>query len=83
MAKSPQSRAHTLRLQKKWEKFLRSVDPQRNLECITFGKIFSRDPIDCGNPKCLLCSSDKVLHRKKGRAEARKEERRVLGDEFG
>lgn len=45
------------------------------MECLTFGRIFSSDPIDCGNPRCPLCSFGKVLKGKKHRAKRRREER--------
>jgi len=53
-----------MRLRNKWLRLLRNLSPQRNLDCITFGKVYSRDPFDCGNSQCTLCSYGKVTHPK-------------------
>lgn len=75
MTKTAERRHHALRLRNKWLHLLKSMDPDRSLDCIKFGRIFSGDPIDCGNPRCPLCSFGKVLKRKEQRAKTRKEER--------
>lgn len=75
MAKGSDRRAAVERLQSKWGLILKHQDPDRDTSCLSFGRIFSRDPIDCGSPNCLLCSYDKVLHRKSRRALSRAEER--------
>lgn len=61
-----------MRLRNKWLKLLGSLDNGINPDCITFGRTYNSDPIDCGNPRCKLCSYGKVLHKK---------ERRLLGKE--
>ena len=48
-------------------RLLGSLDNGINPDCIIFGKVYSKDPIDCGNPRCKLCSYDKILHRKEKR----------------
>ncbi len=53
-----------MRLRNKWLRLLRNLSPERSLDCITFGKVYSRDPFDCGNPQCALCSYGKVFDRK-------------------
>jgi len=61
-----------MRLRNKWLRLLHNLSPERGLDYITFGKVYSKDPIDCGNPRCKLCSYAKVLHSK---------EKRLLGKE--
>ena len=78
MAKSARRRHHAVRLRSKWLKLLGSLDNGINPDHITFGKVYSKDPIDCGNPRCKLCSYAKVLHSKKKRLL----EKRVAKDEF-
>lgn len=80
MAKTALRRHYAERLCQKWRNLLRNLDPDRDLNCITFGKVYSIDPMDCGNPKCSLCSFGKMHLRKVRRAEGRKEERLALGD---
>jgi hypothetical protein len=70
MAKSARRRHHAERLRNKWLRLLGSLNNGINPDCITFGKVYSKDPLDCGNPRCKLCSHGKVLHKK---------ERRLLG----
>ena len=67
MAKSAQRRHHAMRLRNKWLRLLRNLSPERSLDCITFGKVYNRDPFDCGNPQCGLCSYGKVTHPKEKR----------------
>jgi hypothetical protein len=67
-----------MRLRDKWKSLLKAIDPSRNLECVTFGRIYSGDPIDCGNPRCPLCSFSKVIRPKERRANLRVEERDAL-----
>jgi hypothetical protein len=66
-----------MRLRNKWLRLLRNLSPERSLDCITFGKVYSRDPFDCGNPQCGLCSFSKVTHPK----EKRLRQKRVSQDE--
>jgi hypothetical protein len=66
-----------MRLRNKWLRLLHNLSPERGLDCITFGKVYSKDPIDCGNPRCKLCSYAKVLHSK----EKRLLEKRVAKNE--
>ena len=75
MAKSAKRRHHAQRLRQKWLNLLKGIDPDRDKKCITFGRIFSGDPIDCGNPKCPLCSWSKVYRPKDNRIKNRKDER--------
>lgn len=67
-----------MRLRNKWLRLLKGLSPERNLDCITFGKVYSRDPFDCGNPQCALCSFGKVTHPK----EKRLRQKRVSQDEI-
>ena len=64
MSKSAKRRNHTNRLRNKWLKLLKGIDHDRNLQCITFGRIYNSDPLDCGVPRCTLCSYQKVHKRK-------------------
>lgn len=80
MSKSLKRRQQTKRLRERWFRLLSRLDPDRNLECISFGRVFSQDPFDCGRPDCLLCSREKVLHRKAKRVRLRVEERIALTD---
>lgn len=75
MSKSAKRRHHTHRLRKKWLNLLLGLDPNRDVKCTTFGRIFSGDPIDCGSPRCPLCSWGKVFRSKESRIKNRKEER--------
>lgn len=75
MAKTPKRRSDTLRLRNKWLQLLKKVDPARDLKCITFGRVFSKDPFDCGIPNCPLCSYNKALDRRRDRKERRRQER--------
>lgn len=75
MAKSAKSRHKAEKLRTKWARILQALDPERSTECLSFGRIFSRDPFDCGKPGCALCSYEKVLHRKARRQVARNAER--------
>lgn len=75
MAKTAKRRHHAKRLRRKWLNLLKVLDPNRSEECVTFGKVFSSDPIDCGNPKCGLCSWGKVFRSKDNRIRNRMEER--------
>lgn len=76
MAKSRSSRHHTERLRNKWLKLLKGMDIGIHEDALTFGKIFSQDPLDCGNPRCGICSMEKVHQRKLDRVARRKEERK-------
>lgn len=65
------------RLRRKWLNLLQKMSPTRDLECLTFGRVFSQDPIDCGSPRCPICSFEKILHSKRDRILRRKEERKA------
>jgi len=67
MAKSARRRHHAERLRNKWLRLLGSLNNGINPNGITFGRTYNSDPIDCGNPRCKLCSSGKVLHSKEKR----------------
>jgi hypothetical protein len=67
MAKSSRRRHHAERLRNKWLRLLGSLDRGINPDRITFGRTYNSDPIDCGNPRCKLCSYAKVLHSKEKR----------------
>lgn len=77
MAKSARRRHHAERLRNKWLRLLCNLDNGISPDCITFGKVYSKDPIDCGNPRCKLCSYAKVLRSK----EKRLLEKRVAKNE--
>lgn len=78
MAKSAFQRAYTRKMQNKWLRLLKSTDPRRDLKCLSFGKVFSTDPFDCGSPQCPLCSYGKVFHPKLHRIENRKAEQQAV-----
>lgn len=80
MVKTAIRRHHAERLQAKWMNFLKQNSPNRNLECITFGKIYTRDPIDCGVPECKYCSWSKRFDNH--RTSLRKEERDAMNDYY-
>jgi len=80
MAKSAIRRHHAQRLQDKWNHILSHQFPDLKGECITFGRIYSKDPLDCGNPKCGLCSHAKNYDT--SRTSLRKEERSAMNDYF-
>lgn len=67
MAKSARRRHHAERLRNKWLRLLNNLDNGINPDCITFGRTYNSDPFDCGNPRCKLCSSEKILHSKEKR----------------
>jgi hypothetical protein len=62
MAKTSYSRHQALKLKAKWEKLHKHLEyiPENSL---SFGKIFKQDPLDCGNPKCVICSYPKRFHK--------------------
>lgn len=80
MSKSAEQRFQTERLLKRWKHLLSSVDSERSLECISFGRVFSRDPFDCGHPQCPLCSHEKVFYPKRNRILNRYMERVELSE---
>jgi len=80
MAKSAIRRHHAQRLQDKWNRILKQISPNRNLECITFGRIYTKDPQDCGVPECKYCSWEKRFDN--SRTSLRKEERSAMNDYF-
>lgn len=63
MAKTAYQRHHTKRLQNKWKKLHKHIEfiPESSL---SFGKIFKQDPLDCGNPKCSICSYSKLYSKR-------------------
>jgi hypothetical protein len=64
MAKSSYSRHQAQKIKDRWEKLHKHLEfiPENSL---SFGKIFKQDPLDCGNPKCNICSYSKVFHKNK------------------
>jgi hypothetical protein len=71
MAKTSIRRHHANRLLNKWNKFVKHSTLSQEVK---FGEIYKQDPIDCGNPLCILCSGYKIFDNKR-RASLRKEER--------
>lgn len=78
MAKSALRRLNTLRLRDKWLRILKNKYPDMDLNKVTFGRVHSKDPLDCGNPQCQICSADKVLRTKSRRLAQRRKEREVF-----
>ena len=70
MAKSALRRHHAERLHKKWTKLSKHLD---FIPSLSFGMIFNSDPLDCGNPKCGICSNSKMYSN--SRRILRKEEK--------
>jgi transcription elongation factor Elf1 len=64
MAKNSYRRHQTKRLQDKWTKLHNNIEgiPASSL---SFGRIFKKDPLDCGNPKCGICSYPKRFDKNK------------------
>jgi hypothetical protein len=80
MAKNSLRRHHAKRLQMRWvslSKGFGEIIPESSLG---FGRIYRTDPLDCGNPKCQLCSREKVLTPKKTRNDLKKELRGILSE---
>lgn len=65
MAKSAYQRHQVNRLVSKWTKELKHTDHNMDMSVLNFGRIFSKDPMDCGNPKCGLCSGNKRIKQNK------------------
>lgn len=82
MTKSAKRRHDTQRLRAKWLRLLKTLHPERNLECITFGKVFNTDPFDCGNPKCGVCSYGKVYKTKRPRLLEKRRTRSELAQDL-
>lgn len=78
MAKTALRRHSTEKLRKKWSDYLKHNSMGCSPKSLSFGRIYSQDPLDCGNPRCLVCSLDKLLFSKKERVLKRKEEREAL-----
>lgn len=57
MSKSALRRHHTYRLINKYKKLKNKHNYSISNEQLSFGRIFSKDPIDCGNSNCLMCNS--------------------------
>lgn len=64
MAKTAYQRHEAERLLNKWKKLHKHLGfiPEQSL---SFGKIFKQDPLDCGNPKCMICSREKLFSTRK------------------
>jgi hypothetical protein len=79
MAKTSIRRHHTQRLQKKWTALLKHFsDYGISTKSLSFGRIFSKDPMDCGIPNCQVCSFGK--EHSNARTQTRKEERNSLSE---
>lgn len=63
MAKTSYQRHQAKRLQNKWKKLHKHFEfiPDNSL---SFGRIFKQDPLDCGNPKCKICSYSKLYSKR-------------------
>ena len=59
MAKSALRRHHAERLLNKWNFQLKHYDYMQHVD-LSIGKIYSKDPFDCGRSNCGVCS----LHKK-------------------
>ena len=57
MAKSAIRRHHTRRLINKWTKLKNTHKFSIHEDNLSFGRIFSKDPIDCGQSNCCVCGS--------------------------
>lgn len=55
MAKSAQRRHHAKRLLRKWSNELKHYSYMENCKALSFGKIYSKDPFDCGRADCGVC----------------------------
>jgi hypothetical protein len=64
MAKTAYQRHQAEKIQNKWIKLHKHLDfiPEKSL---SFGKNFKQDPLDCGNPRCMICSRDKIFTSRK------------------
>ena len=57
MSKTAIRRHHTRRLINKFKKLQQKHNYSINDDQLSFGRIFSKDPIDCGRPNCYMCGS--------------------------
>lgn len=57
MSKTAIRRHHTNRLINKFKKLQQKHNYSISNEQLSFGRIFSKDPIDCGNSRCYMCGS--------------------------
>jgi hypothetical protein len=58
MAKSAIRRHHTQRILNNWNRELKHFEFM-NHETLSFGRVQSSDPFDCGRPNCGICSRHK------------------------
>lgn len=70
MAKNSYQRAQVERLQAKWSKIRKIYnDPDYGSsvseKSLSFGRIFSTDPLDCGKADCNTCGSCFIKNQKK------------------
>lgn len=82
MAKSSLRRHHAKRLQMRWASLSKELGPVIPDSSLAFGRIYSTDPLDCGNSNCQLCSGDKVLNPKRARNDLKKELRGILSENY-
>jgi hypothetical protein len=75
MAKNLKQRKSVETLRRKWIRISGKDVLLQEPNPLSFGKIFSKDPYDCGTPRCPLCSFGKVFHPKRERLLRRREER--------
>lgn len=57
MSKTAIRRHHTNRLINKFKKLQQKHNYSISNDQLSFGRIFSKDPIDCGNSNCQMCGS--------------------------
>jgi hypothetical protein len=80
MAKSALRRHHANRIMKNWKSLSRSLSGMVPEDQLSFGRVYSKDPFDCGTPNCGLCSYGKNVHPKMKRLESKKELHAVIRD---
>lgn len=81
MAKSAKRRFDTFRLVKKWVSLSQRINLSVS-DSLKFGKIYSQDPLDCGNPRCRVCSGDKILKPKYKRQKVKRETREEINETY-
>ena len=64
MAKTSYQRHQVERLKNKWSRLNKHLDFISD-PSLSFGKIFKKDPLDCGNTKCAICSRGKLFSNRK------------------
>jgi hypothetical protein len=78
MSKSAKRRHHTERLKKNWERFSRGLSDPLPEKGLSFGRIYSKDPYDCGRPGCCLCSPSRNTNPKERRLKVKRELKEIL-----